>query len=391
VGTGLNAGFTSSATYEHYSLLHTIEAARGVPALTSNDGGAATMTDMFASGPVPTPTSTPTPTPTPTPPPAAPTPCTAVNLGASPASPQHPGTSVTLTAVATGCPNPLYQLWMMPPSGGPWQLKVAYRTNGVFTWNNTGLALGSYSISIWARDAGSAGVYTNGLGGYDAFDASQSFTLSGGCSSVGASSAPSTSASVGSPVTITGSASGCTGATPQYEFWVLGPGAASWQAIQPYSTSATLAWTTSGLALGSYRFSVWVRDGAMGTSSNALGDYDAFNASQSITLDGGCAAVSVSTNPAVSATLGTQVVVSANAAGCSSGNPQYQFWVLLPSGGGWQIAQPYSTSPTFSWSTSGLSRGPYRFSVWVKDGAGVYSNALGGYDAFNASQYYALT
>jgi hypothetical protein len=56
------------------------------------------------------------------------------------------------------------------------------------------------------------------------------------------------------------------------------------------------------------------------------------------------------------------------------------------------MARDYSTNPTFNWSTTGRPGGTYRFSVWVKNssGAGVYSNSLGSYDAFNVNQYYTL-
>src|SRR5207247_11454861 len=51
LGTGVVAGLSTSAAYSHYSLLHTIEAARGVGTLTSNDAGAALMADVVV--PVP--------------------------------------------------------------------------------------------------------------------------------------------------------------------------------------------------------------------------------------------------------------------------------------------------------------------------------------------------
>ena len=58
MGTGVVAGLSTSVSYNHYSLLHTIEAARGLGTLTSNDAGAALMTDVFVS-------VTPSPSPTP--------------------------------------------------------------------------------------------------------------------------------------------------------------------------------------------------------------------------------------------------------------------------------------------------------------------------------------
>lgn len=46
-GYGVPAGTRDATHYTHYSLLHTIEAGLGLPALTSNDANAATMKGMF--------------------------------------------------------------------------------------------------------------------------------------------------------------------------------------------------------------------------------------------------------------------------------------------------------------------------------------------------------
>ena len=46
-GTGAKTGATTSASYTHYSLLHTVEYIFGVPTQTSNDAGAAIMKDML--------------------------------------------------------------------------------------------------------------------------------------------------------------------------------------------------------------------------------------------------------------------------------------------------------------------------------------------------------
>jgi acid phosphatase len=60
-GPQVQRAFASSTTYNHYSLLKTVEAAWGLPALTSNDSGATPMSDFFAAA---------TPPPPPPPPPA---------------------------------------------------------------------------------------------------------------------------------------------------------------------------------------------------------------------------------------------------------------------------------------------------------------------------------
>jgi len=57
---------------------------------------------------------------------------------------------------------------------------------------------------------------------------------------------------------------------PSYQFWILNPGSARWQLAQDYTPSATLTWSTTGKAAGTYRFSIWARDASSaGTYFNA--------------------------------------------------------------------------------------------------------------------------
>jgi len=152
---------------------------------------------------------------------------------------------------------------------------MAYSTTAKFTWNTAGQPTGTYHIAVWTRDTNSAGAFGSSAGRWDASNNSQ-YTLIAAipCSSVAATYAPVTPAKVGTSVTITASASGC--ANPRYEFWVLAPGATSWQLVQAYSANAGLIWNTTGKKTGIYRITVWVRDAnAPGKFSNSLGRWDA--------------------------------------------------------------------------------------------------------------------
>jgi hypothetical protein len=307
-------------------------------------------------------------------------PCTSVGVSAAPPPPDMVGTVVTVTGAAGGCPTPSYEFWILYPGSGTWQLARAYSTATSYSWATTGLPPGTYRFSVWARDATSAA-------SYDAWNASQYFTLTSGCSSTGTSASPPGSSSAGTPVTVMGIASGCLNANPLYEFWILYPGSGTWQLAHAYSTSATYPWATSGLAPGTYRFSVWVKD------SSSVASYDAWNAGLYYTITAvACSAVGVSSSPPGTATVGTMVTITGSAT-CPNANPLYEFWVLAPGAGAWQLAAPYSTSATLMWNTTGKAPGTYRFSIWVHDSSnsGVYSNSLGSYDAFNASLNYTLT
>jgi hypothetical protein len=293
--------------------------------------------------------------------------CASATASAAPASPQTAGTPVTITASATGCPNPRYEFWMLPP-GGSWAIAQAYSAGATFNWITTGLASGTYNLSVWVRDASSAAAYDTYVPGFP-------FTLtSTACSGVTASAAPASPQAAGTAVTVTASASGCPNA--RYEFWTLPPGG-SWTIAQGYSSSATFNWNTTPPA-GTYRYSVWVRD-----ASSAAG-YDAFFPGTTYTLTTTpCTSVTASAAPASPQAHGTTITITASGSGCT--NPRYEFWILAP-GGSWTIAQPYSSTATFGWNTTGLPAGTYSYSVWVRDASSAAS-----YDAYFPGAAYVLT
>src|SRR6266852_4146984 len=370
--------------------------------------------------------------------------CTSVNASAAPASPQAPGTAVTFTGVASTCPSalyqywiltpgssawtiaqaysvmatfnwsttgqtgglyrfavwardssrtgvasgcggtPLYQFWILPPGSSSWTVAQAYSSGATFNWTTTGLVGGLYHFGVWVRDSSSSGISCNSLGCNDAFVAINYTLTITTCASVTASAAPPTSSAAGTAVTFTGAASGCP--NPLYEFWILAPGSSTWTVARAYSSTPTFNWSTAGpLPAGLYHFGVWVRDaGSSGISCNSLGCNDAFVAIDHTLTSTPCTSVSASAAPPTSSASGTAVTFTGVAAGCS--NPLYQFWILAPGSTTWTVAQAYSTSATFNWTTTGLPAGTYRFSVWVRDSSssGISCNSLGCNDAFVA-------
>jgi hypothetical protein len=209
-------------------------------------------------------------------------PCASVTASAAPASPRAAGTPVTFTAVASGCPSPLYQFWMLAPGSSTWTVAQAYSNLATFSWTTTGKPAGIYRFSVWARDSGSAGTSCNSLGCNDAFVPGFTYTITGACTSATASAVPATTAARGTTVVFTAVAVGCP--TPQYQFWVLAPGG-TWTVAQAYSGTATFNWVTTGKAAGTYYVSVWVRDASSsGTSCNSLGCNDAFVPGSAYTL-----------------------------------------------------------------------------------------------------------
>ena len=216
-----------------------------------------------------------------------------------------------------------------------------------------------------------------------------SFTMVPGCTSVSDVPSPASPQAAGTPVTFTATASGCPNPNPQYEFWVLAPGASLYTLAQPYSTTNTFPWPTTGLQTGTYRINVWAKDAnSAGAFGNSYGRWDTYNANVTYTLTG-CSGVSVSASPAGGAMKGTSVTFTANASGCAS--PQYEFWILSPGASLYTLAQAYGSANTLPWSSS--TPGAYRVNVWVKDAnsGGSASNTYGAWDAYNANLVYSVT
>src|SRR5439155_159340 len=185
-------------------------------------------------------------------PPPPPIPCTGVTWNApSPASPQAPGTQVTFSGTATGCPPAVYQFWVQPP-GGAWTILQAYGASSTATWNTAGQATGTYIFDIWAKQSGSTASWEAHI------SPNPTYTLQTGapCSAVTLAFNPASPQTAGASVGLTGSATGCP--NPHYEFWIQPPGGA-WSLGQAYGAAPTATWKTSGMAAGKYVFGVWAR------------------------------------------------------------------------------------------------------------------------------------
>ncbi len=313
--------------------------------------------------------------------------CTGLGLSSAPPAMTTVGASVMFTATAT-CPDagPVYQFWVLAPAASSWTLAQAYSTSNTFSWSTAGKAPGAYQVAVWARDANSSGAFSNSFGTWDVA-ASRPYTLTS-CTGVGLSAAPASTAAVGTTVTLTAAASGCPNPNPVYQFWVLAPGATSWTVVKAYSTSNTVSWSTAGKAPGAYQVAVWARDASSaGASGNGFGTWDVA-ASRPYTVTT-CTGVGLSASPASTTAVGTAVTFTATATGCANPSPVYQFWVLAPGASSWTVAQPYSTSSTFSWSTTGKAPGAYQVAVWARDAssAGAAGNTFGSWDVFTSNAY----
>ena len=209
--------------------------------------------------------------------------CPSVGATAAPTGAAMVGSTVTITVTAPGCPSPTYEFWVLAPGASLYTLGHAYGASPTFNWDTTGKAVGTWRINVWVHDSSHTGLSCNASGCWDAYNANLTYRVTAGCPTVNYSAAPTSPSTVGTPVVVTATAPGCP--QPDYEFWVLAPGASLYTLGQAYSASNTFSWDTTSHPTGTYRITVWVRDHShRGIFSNSSGSWDAYNASLLYTL-----------------------------------------------------------------------------------------------------------
>jgi N-acetylmuramoyl-L-alanine amidase len=138
-------------------------------------------------------------------------------------------------------------------------------------------------------------------------------------------------------------------------------------------TGDARAATFSGLQAGvNYTFTV--------TATNPDGQ-------DTLTAQWRCTAAQLVAAPSSPQPSGTTIQLSASSGGCP--NPRYQFWTLAPGSSTWTVAQGYSTSATFSWSSTGKAAGTEYFGVWALDASstGATCSIMGCNDAAASIPY----
>jgi hypothetical protein len=217
-------------------------------------------------------------------------------------------------------------------------------------------------------------------GTWDDINPERWLAVSTPCTSVSVSSVappepPTTYA--GTPITITGAASGCP--NPLYEFWAMWAGTSSYVLQTGYSTSATWTWNSAGAPTGTEHFAVWALDASSGgigcQSSNC---YDAYSTGVAYAvLVTPCTGETGNARPFSPQPSGTAIVVTGSASGCP--NPRYEFWALWAGSSTWILQQAYSIYPTWTWDSTGAPPGTEHFGVWARDAS---SFPAAGYDVY---------
>jgi hypothetical protein len=188
-------------------------------------------------------------------------PVTSVSLASNPASPQllNAETAVAFTAAGVGGVGPRQYKFLVQQGSGAAQVAQNWSTAASFLWTPT--AVGTYTVTVWARSAGVTADVANA-------SAQMSYTiytpaplaLTGLTSNVAAPQAP------GTAVTFTAQISG--GSAPYSTKWWVFDGV-TWTMARNWAAGTTYTWTpTAGNA--NYRVGVWVRDATTTADVNSM-------------------------------------------------------------------------------------------------------------------------
>ena len=293
---------------------------------------------------------------------SAPPAATGITVTTDKASPQPTGTTITFTAAGSGGTGSYeYRYYLLPP-GGSWAQKQAYSSTPTWTFDTTGLAAGTYIVETAVRTAGSSS-------NVDYYKNTTIVVTTNSTTGLTVSTNKTSPQVAGTSVTFTASGSGGSGSY-EYRYYLLPPGG-TWTLKQAYSSTANWTFDTTGLAAGTYTVETAVR--TAGSSS----DVDVYKNTSFVVSTNVTTGLTVSTDKTSPQAAGTSVTFTASGSG-GSGSYEYRYY-LLPPGGTWTLKQAYSSTPTWTFDTTGLAAGTYTVETAVRTaGSGssvdVYKN-----------------
>ena len=259
------------------------------------------------------------------------------------------GMPTTWTAAATGLgSSPEYKYWVLSDVG--WRVVQEYSTDPVLRW--TPARAGRYVVQVWARTAGSTAAWqTYRTTAYFDVVAPAPITVTT------FSPSPALPSTTGVPVMWHAAASG--GAAPlQYQFFLLEPGT-GWRVLQSWSALRSVAWTPR--VPGSYAAQVWVRNAGSTAAYEAWRGTGLFNVA-----NGPLTVAGLTANRPLPVGPGATVTWTAAMAGGDGSALEYQFYRYNATAQAWTLVQPYSPTPSWTWTPGLGDTGPYWLQVWVR-------------------------
>ncbi len=278
------------------------------------------------------------------------------------------GQPVTWTTIGSNNLGPIeFEYWLYGRNG--WTIVQPWGASNTFTWTPGWDDQGTHFVQVWARAVGSSATYEAALGTNAFTVASEPMTLA---ADTDFPTPPS------NPVTLTATVSGAGTTQLEYKFWVLNP-STGWTTFRDWSSSNQATWTPT--ATGTYSVQAWTR--RVGNTAN----YDQWAGIDNIVVSRTAPLITTfnADRPFPSRT-GTPIKWTVRSRGGTAGPVQYQFW-LYSTQTGWTLAQPYSSSRTFTWTPTWSDAGSHAVQVWVKS-QGV--NSTPDYEDWRSSSFFNI-
>ena len=247
-------------------------------------------------------------------------------------SPQTAGSTIKISAVATGTASPLYKFWIY--DGQAWKIVQDYSEVNTYQW--TPSDTGNYKIWVDVKDK-------NSYRDPDTYrEISYAVRSNAAISSVDTDLASPQIA--GSTIKI--SANGSNSKNTLYKFWIHD--GQQWKVVQDYSLNNSYKWIPARVA--KYRIWVDVKDKY---SSNSVDSYKeiSYEVKQTASLK------SINVDKVSPAKLGETINITANSLGGS--NLIYRFWIH--DGQTWKVAQEYSEKNICQWTPTATGN----YTIWV--------------------------
>jgi hypothetical protein len=305
--------------------------------------------------------------------------CSGVVLAADQSSPLDAGVNPTVNLTATptcdGGVTPEYQFYGQGPDG-IWRVLQAWSTSNSYAWDAASALTGVHQLVVWVRAQGASSL--------QASDGIADFEVQNGaavCFAPQVAASPTSPQAAGATIDLTLSSTCIGGATPEYRLFAASPAGQFSELSSGYSTSTSYQWATNAQTFsGEWFFIVWLRN---------VGNVTAYDAAVAagFTITGGttppdrCTSVSLGASPTSPQNVGTPVTYTALATCEGTEVPEYAFY-LLDTTGTWTLAQSYSATATFDWTTTGLPAGDYRVQVWARAQGSIASQESVGSLAF---------
>ena len=266
--------------------------------------------------------------------------------------PQEPGTSVELTAFATGGTGS-YQYKFFQFDGTQWSVIRDWGTSSSFTWTPT--VPGDYRVGVWARAANSS---ADAPGSADAA-ASMSYPIGmhAPLTITDVTHDPAHPQLVNTPITLTAAATNIQhNAVVEYKWWEYD--GTTWTVYQDWSTSNTCVWTPDEVN-PNYRVGVWAR--YAGNTTDAPNNPQAMFSTEFPISSAPLQLVlsNFTANMVAPQMMGTSITFSATA----NTSAEYKFWVF--DGATWTVVRDWSTTNTFVW-TPATANANARVGVWAR-------------------------